>query len=42
MDEEFYIAANSIRSHLTSLDSKKVDLFASDGYEYEKAVTATC
>ncbi|MEZ9396129.1 ImpA family metalloprotease, partial [Vibrio splendidus] len=36
MNEEFYIAANSIRSHLTSLDSKKFDLFASDDYEYEK------
>ncbi|PML29097.1 ImpA family metalloprotease, partial [Vibrio sp. 10N.261.52.A1] len=36
MDEEFYTAANSIRAHLTSLDSKKVDLFATDDYEYEK------
>ncbi|MGI9888844.1 ImpA family metalloprotease, partial [Vibrio chagasii] len=36
MDEEFHTAANSIRAHLTSLDSKKVDLFATDDYEYEK------
>ncbi|ARP37816.1 ImpA family metalloprotease [Vibrio syngnathi] len=36
MDEEFYKAANSIRSHLTTLDSKKIDLFASKNYEYEK------
>ncbi|TKE77125.1 MULTISPECIES: ImpA family metalloprotease, partial [unclassified Vibrio] len=36
MDEEFYTAANSIRSHLTSLDSNKVDLFSTDDYEYEK------
>ena len=36
MDEEFYQAANSIRSRLTNLDKQKVDLFASDDYEYEK------
>ena len=36
MNEEFYVAANSIRSHLTTLDSKKIDLFATDDYEYEK------
>ena len=36
MEEEFYTAANSIRAHLTSLDSKKIDLFATDDYEYEK------
>ncbi|MFA0007831.1 ImpA family metalloprotease, partial [Vibrio sp. 10N.261.46.E12] len=36
MNEEFYTGANSIRSHLTTLDSKKIDLFATDDYEYEK------
>ncbi|MGF1800566.1 ImpA family metalloprotease [Vibrio gigantis] len=36
MDEEFYQAANTIRTRLTNLDKQKVDLFASDDYEYEK------
>ncbi len=36
MDSEFYLAANSIRNHLLSLDRSKVDLFKTADYQYEK------
>ena len=38
MDDEFYQAANTIRTHLNNLDKQKVDLFATSDYEYEKLI----
>ncbi len=38
MSSEFYAAANSMRSQLMNLDRRKIDLFNSAGYEYEKSL----
>ncbi|KYN89791.1 hypothetical protein ATY37_12550 [Vibrio cidicii] len=38
MDTQFYPVANQLRAHLQSLDKAKIDLFASDYYEYEKLI----
>ncbi|HAS8147481.1 TPA: hypothetical protein I7668_22415, partial [Vibrio vulnificus] len=36
MENEFYLAANTIRNHLLSLDRRQVDLFKTADYQYEK------